>query len=80
LTSQEVVIEHRARHRMAERGASEAEVVAAVTLGETFPTKLNRVGFRRNFSGEGMWRGRPYATKQLEVLRSKRMGVGSSSP
>jgi hypothetical protein len=52
---------------MAERGAAEAEVVAAVERGERFPAKHDRSGFRRNFSGPWTWRGHAFDTKQLEV-------------
>jgi hypothetical protein len=66
--SREIVIEPHAFERMTERGASEAEVAATVAHGETFPAKFGRVGFRRNFAYEGLWRGRRYATKQVEVF------------
>jgi len=63
-----VVIEPHARERMAERGATEDEVVATVRGGERFPAKFGRTGFRRNMRFEAVWRGRHYATKQLEVF------------
>ena len=56
-----------AASRMAERGATEAEVVATVSEGERFPGKYGRTGFRRNFPFAAEWRGRRYGTKQLEV-------------
>ena len=56
-----------ARERLAERGASEAEVIATVEHGERFPAKFGRTGFRRNFAFDGLWRGRRYATKQVEA-------------
>lgn len=52
---------------MAERGATEDEVVATVTGGERFAAKFGRIGFRRNFRFDGLWRGRRYSTKQVEV-------------
>ncbi len=33
----------------------------------TFPANFGRVGFRRNFRFNGMWRGKRYATKQVEA-------------
>ena len=57
-----------ARQRMPERGATEAEIIAAVEQGEQFPAKFGRTGFRRNFAYEQEWRGRFYRTKQLEVI------------
>ena len=53
--------------RMAERGATDAEVRTAMDAGESFPAKYGRTGFRRNFAGSYAWRGRQYTTKQLEV-------------
>ena len=59
-----------ARSRLAERGATEAEAEVASTVegGERFAAKHGREGFRRNFSYNGMWRGRQYATKQVEAI------------
>jgi len=52
---------------MHERGATLEEVIATVETGERFPAKFNRTGFRRNFSFGAEWRGRTYASKQVEV-------------
>jgi hypothetical protein len=57
-----------ARQRMAERGASEAEVIATIEAGEQFPVKLGRIGFRRHIEVEGVWQGRSYQTKQIEAI------------
>ena len=51
---------------MAERGATEAEVFSTIEQGERFPAKFGRIGFRRNFAYNGIWRGRRYAAKQVE--------------
>ncbi len=56
-----------ARERLAERGATEPEVVATVEAGEQFPAKFGRTGFRRNFAFGGEWLGQRYATKQVEA-------------
>ncbi|GEM_PF-105693 len=53
--------------KMAERGATEEEVRATIEHGERFTAKLGRTGFRRNFSFEGVWRGKLYNIKQVEV-------------
>jgi hypothetical protein len=50
-----------------ERGATEDEVATTVEAGERFEAKFDRVGFRRNFSTSGKWRGKKYNTKQVEV-------------
>jgi hypothetical protein len=69
-----VEIHAHARERMAERGASEAEVVATVDGGEQFPAKFGRTGFRRNFPFEGEWRGRRFGSKQVEAYAVKQAG------
>lgn len=60
-----------AKERLLERGASEQEVIKTVEEGETFSAKYGRTGFRRNFSFEGIWRGKYYTTKQIEVFAVK---------
>ena len=60
--------------RMAERGATEAEVVATVEQGERFPAKFGRTGFRRNFPFGGQWRSRTFATKQVEAYAVEEQG------
>ena len=56
-----------ALERMKERGATEDEVETTVKQGEQFPTKFNRIGFRRNFPFNDTWRGKYYENKQIEV-------------
>ena len=41
--------------------------MATVEAGERFPARLGRSGFRRNFPFGDPWRGRTYATKQVEA-------------
>lgn len=57
-----------ALERLEERNASESEVVATVTLGEQFPAKFGRTGFRRNFRYNSEWHGKYYRTKQVEAF------------
>ncbi len=59
--------------RLIERGATEEEVVNAVETGEKFSAKFGRTGFRRNFAYNGQWRGRHYATKQVEAIAKLKM-------
>jgi len=56
-----------ARERMEERGTTEDEIQATVEHGEQFPAKFGRTGFRRNLAFGGLWRGKQYSTKQVEV-------------
>jgi hypothetical protein len=60
-----VTLHPHAKERLAERGATESEVIATVTQGEQFPAKFGRTGFRRNFPYQKRWRGRFYTTKQI---------------
>ena len=60
-----------ARARLTERGATEAEVFATIERGERFPAQFGRTGFRRNFAFDGEWRGRRYASKQVEARLKK---------
>ena len=62
-----VLLHPHARARMAERGATETEVIATVEHGESFPAKFGRTGFRRNFPFDQTRRGRHYTTKQIEA-------------
>jgi hypothetical protein len=57
--------------RMAERGASEAEVVATVTGGERLAARDGRTAFRRNFAFSGEWRHRAHQNKQIEVFAAR---------
>ena len=61
-------IHSHAAERMAERGATEYEVIQTIEDGEEFPAKFGRTGFRRNFVSQNEWQGKIYATKQVEVL------------
>ena len=55
-----------ARERLAERGATEREVIAAVgTANVLLPSSAESASEGTSFVG--MWRGRPYTTKQVEV-------------
>ena len=60
-----------AQERLSERGATEEEIITAIETGETFAAKFGRTGFRRNFAFGGLWKGKVYATKQVEVYAVK---------
>lgn len=66
-----VNIHPHARQRMEERGATYEEIVATVQQGEQFPAKFGRTGFRRNFEYNGIWLGKFYRSKQVEVYAVK---------
>ena len=63
-----------ARNRLAERGATEREIVATVESGERFAAKFGRTGFRRNFTFGSDWLGRKYSTKQVEAYAVQEEG------
>jgi hypothetical protein len=60
-----------ARARAAERGVTEAEIIATVEGGESFPAKYGRAGFRRNFPFNGVWGSKHYLVKQVEAYAVK---------
>ncbi|MBU0559153.1 MAG: hypothetical protein ABIJ40_14825 [Bacteroidota bacterium] len=62
-----IKIHPHAKQRMIERGAKEEEVIKTIGEGEKFPAKFGRVGFRRNFIFNNVWRNEKYNSKQLEV-------------
>lgn len=62
-----VLLHPHAVQRLPERGASEEEVIETVLRGEDFPAKFDRTCFRLNHPLEGVWRGKPYNTKQIEA-------------
>ena len=70
----EIRLHPHAQARLAERGATEAEVIETLREGEHFPAKFGRTGFRRNFAFGGTWRGRKYATKQVEAYAVREDG------
>lgn len=58
---------------MADRGASEAEVVEAITYGEPAPAKQGRLAYRRNFQYNRLWGRKRYAVKQvMPVIQEER--------
>jgi hypothetical protein len=57
-----------ALERMAERGATQEEVIATVQTGESFAAKFGRTGFRKRFAFRATWRGEFYENKELEVF------------
>ncbi len=64
----DVRLHEHAMDRLPTRGATVEEVVEAVRNGERFPAKAGRTAFRRNFAFVGLWRGKRYATKQVEAI------------
>ena len=71
---EECPIEYRGLFDPIERGVTEAEVIATVEEGESFPAKCGRVGFRRNFPFNYLWAGKHYLVKQVEAYAVKEEG------
>ena len=68
------ILHPHAKARAVERGVTDAEVVATVEGGESFPAKYGRAGFRRNFPFTGEWGGKHYSVKQVEAYAVKEVG------
>jgi hypothetical protein len=56
-----------AKERLSERGASEEEIITAMRQAKRSRQSLAAQVFRRNFAFGGLWKGKVYATKQVEV-------------
>jgi hypothetical protein len=63
-----IVIHPHAQDRMRERGAGDAEVISTIEVGERFPAKFGRTGFRHTFSFNGIWSEKTYQKKQIEAF------------
>lgn len=48
-----------------DRGASREETEQAIRTGERLPAQKGRIAFRKNFSHNGMWKGKFYQAKQV---------------
>lgn len=70
----EIRLHPHALERLAERGASQEEVIATLQGGEQFPAKYGRAGFRRNFVFGAEWNGKHFAAKQIEVYAVEENG------
>ena len=56
---------------MAERGASQSDVIATIRAGRSEPAKRGRQGFRRSFPYNRSWSGRTFGTKQVLAIISE---------
>jgi hypothetical protein len=64
----QVELHPHAKERLSERGATPAEVIETVLSGERFPAKFGRMGFRKVFVYNAIWRGRMYSQKEVEAI------------
>jgi len=60
-----IVISAHALRRMAERGATEADVIDTIQRGTAEPARRGLLLSRRNQSHDGSWGGTHYAIKQV---------------
>ena len=51
-----------------ERGITEGEIIETVLTGQSAPAKFGRMSFRKTFLYRGVWRGREYASKEVEAI------------
>ncbi len=63
-----IEISPHARVRMADRGASEEDVITAIRQGEPEACRKGRVMFRKNFPLNALWRGKWCAVKQVAPI------------
>lgn len=60
-----VIFSKHAKDQMADRGATEDEVIKSILEGEKIPAKKNRQSFRKNFTFGKEWKNKIYETKQV---------------
>lgn len=63
-----ILFSYHAREQMAERGATEEEVVDTIRTGEEVPAKRGRQGYRKNYQYNRLWGERYYLTKQVLAI------------
>lgn len=51
--------------QLALRGATQAEVEAAIAEGEPLPARMGRTAVRKSFPFQSEWKGRYYEVKQV---------------
>jgi len=61
----DVIFSRHALEQLADRGATQEEVVKAVQEGERVPAKVGRLAFRKNFPYEEKWKNKYYEIKQV---------------
>lgn len=61
-----VEIHPHALERAAERGTTAEEIIDTVEIGESFPAKHGRTGFRRTIIFNSEWQEKHFYAKQIE--------------
>jgi hypothetical protein len=54
--------------RLRNRGGTLPEVELTIRAGEPVPARQGRLGYRKNFVFENVWKGRYYSTRQIMVI------------
>lgn len=60
-----IVFSQHAKDQVADRGATEDEVINAIEDGEKMPAKRGRLSFRKNYPYGKIWKGKRYEMKQV---------------
>ncbi len=63
-----IVISNHARHRMADRGAREEDVVRAIRIGQREPAQRGLFLYRLNVEFQREWDGKYYAVQQVAAV------------
>ena len=67
-TSNPIRLSGHARQQLYYRGATEAEVIEAITTAPWQPAEGGRMECRKDFAFNGAWNGRYYATKRVRPI------------
>ncbi|MFH1577235.1 MAG: DUF4258 domain-containing protein [Candidatus Margulisiibacteriota bacterium] len=66
-----VIFSRHAIEQLADRGATQKEIVQAIQEGEKIPAKVGRLAFRKNFPYEKKWKTKYYEIKQVMPIVAK---------
>lgn len=67
----QIIFSDHAKQQMIERGASQNEVIEAITNGEAIPAKHGRISYRKNIQYNNKWGGKLYHIKQIMAIVKK---------
>lgn len=69
--TEQIIFSQHALDQLADRGATQQEVVQTIQDGEVQIVKKGRLSFKKNFSFENIWKGRYYSFKQVMPIAAR---------
>lgn len=71
IADKQIIFSNHARIKMADRGATEDDVITAIKEGSAEPARKGRLLFRKNIAFDNTWRGTHYSVKQVAPVVAK---------